>query len=90
VRKGYIKEAARRIASSTVTDKEVEETVSMMIHTDNIEKEEAANNKSKLDSFMELFKGVNLRRTEIAVITCSIQNVLNPLGSYNVVFLEDA
>jgi SP family general alpha glucoside:H+ symporter-like MFS transporter len=93
VRQGRRKEAyeaSRRLASSSVTDKEVEETVSMMIHTDNLEKEEAANNKSSLGSFGELFKGVNLRRTEIAVITCSVQNVLNPLGSYNVVFLEDA
>ncbi|KAK9455008.1 general substrate transporter [Dipodascopsis uninucleata] len=92
VRKGMREEAyvaSRRLAGRGVTDKEVEETVAMMIHTDNMEKE-ANRGKSGFDSFMSLFKGTNFRRTEIAVITCSIQNVLNPLGSYNVVFLEDA
>jgi SP family general alpha glucoside:H+ symporter-like MFS transporter len=94
VRKGKHEEAvksARRLASDDVTDQEVEESVGMMIHTNNLEKEEEAKRQTKLSSFFELFRGTNLRRTEIAIIVASCQNILNPFGAgWSVVFLEQA
>jgi SP family general alpha glucoside:H+ symporter-like MFS transporter len=73
-----------------VTDKEVEESVAMMIHTSNIEKEDRERRGSK-SSYLEMFRGTNLRRTEIAVIVYCCTNVLNPFGSnWSVVFLEQA
>ncbi|CAN6675100.1 general alpha-glucoside permease [Trichomonascus vanleenenianus] len=93
VRKGKTDEAfkaARRLASDDVTDKEIKESISMMVHTDNLEKEEAKNKRTGAGSYLDLFKGVNFRRTEIATIVCSTQNIINPFGGWGVVFMEQA
>lgn len=92
VRQGKKEQAyvsARRLASKVVTDKEVEESVAMMIHTDNIEKEEARANNMR-GNFLDIFRGTNFRRTEIACIVALSQQVLSPLNGYSVVFLEEA
>lgn len=92
VRKGKHEQAyksARRLASDGVTDEQIEESVQMMIHTQNIEdaKERPAQGWK---SIFELFRGTNLRRTEIAVIVACCQNILNPLSGWSVVFMEQA
>ena len=52
----------RRIAASQVSDEEIDKTVAMMYLT-NLHEQEI----EKGTSYMELFKGTNLRRTEVAV-----------------------
>jgi SP family general alpha glucoside:H+ symporter-like MFS transporter len=77
--------ALRRLQSKHVSEEEITETMCMMLYTIKIEDE-----MQTTSSYLDLFKGVNLRRTEITVLTYVIQEVCAPLVSYVVYFLEQA
>ncbi|KAH8646842.1 maltose permease [Xylariales sp. PMI_506] len=88
IRKGRADDAVktlRRLGSKEVTDEDLADTVSMMIYTAKVESEMEAST-----TYLDLFKGVDLRRTEIAVLTYLIQELCAPLVAYIVYFLEQA
>lgn len=59
----------RRLAANNFyTEQSMRETIAMMKHTNEKEKEDAKNGSS-----LECFKGVNLRRTELACVIFAIQ-----------------
>jgi SP family general alpha glucoside:H+ symporter-like MFS transporter len=70
VRKGRLEEAERSLKrlSDKSTAVNSKQTVAMMVHTNNFEKEEQAGT-----SILDCFKGSNLRRTEIACVIYGIQ-----------------
>ena len=88
VRKGRIAEAGavlKRLRSKDTPEEKIADTVAMMEHTVKIE------NEMKVSStYWDLFNGVDLRRTEIAVFAWLIQELCAPLVSYIVYFLEQA
>jgi SP family general alpha glucoside:H+ symporter-like MFS transporter len=61
------RKALRRL-TSTETEQEIDHTISMMRHTNELEIEISAGT-----SYLDCFKGVNLRRTEITCVTWLIQ-----------------
>lgn len=64
------KHALKRLASKdTSVDFKPDETIAMMVHTNEIEKE-----LSTGTSYLDCFKGIDLRRTEIACLTWAVQN----------------
>lgn len=68
-RKGRYEEAKavmKRVAPGYYDSRDIDAYVAVMKHTDDLEKAEAANG-----SWWELFKGTNLRRTEIVCIQLS-------------------
>lgn len=75
----------RRLQSKDVPEEEIANTMSMMVYTVKIE-----NEMNTSSSYLDLFKGVNLRRTEITVLTYVIQEICAPLVSYVVYFLQQA
>jgi SP family general alpha glucoside:H+ symporter-like MFS transporter len=58
--------ALKRLASPDETDEQVENRLALLQYTDALEKDYAAST-----SYLELFRGVNRRRTEIAVMVYS-------------------
>jgi MFS transporter, SP family, general alpha glucoside:H+ symporter len=72
VRVGRLSEAKQSVLrlSSNSNPTNADETVAMMIHTNEIEKEMSAG-----ISYLDCFKGVDLRRTEIACLTWACQNL---------------
>lgn len=70
VRRGRADEARNslRRLTSDASSSELDKTISMMRHTNELEKEVSAGT-----SYLDCFKGVNLRRTEITCITWVIQ-----------------
>lgn len=72
VRKERLDDAKKSLERLTTRNSEVEfnpdETISMMIHTNAMEKEVMAGT-----SYLDLFKGVNLRRTEIVCCVWVVQ-----------------
>jgi SP family general alpha glucoside:H+ symporter-like MFS transporter len=70
VRKGRHEDARKSLArlSSSQSASELDNTVSMMIHTNALEREISSGT-----SYLDCFRGVNLRRTEITCITWVIQ-----------------
>ncbi|KAJ5820043.1 Maltose permease MAL61 [Penicillium riverlandense] len=88
IRKGRVEDAGRmvrRLRSKDSAEEEIEDTVAMMVHTVKIENEANASS-----SYLDLFKGIDLRRTEITVFTYLIQELCAPLVAYIVYFLEEA
>lgn len=88
VRKGRINKATeslRNLRSKDSPDEEIADTISMMVHTVKIE-----NEMDTSSSYLDLFRGVNLRRTELTVFTYVIQELCAPLVAYIVYFLEEA
>lgn len=88
IRKGRNEEASnvlRQLQSKDTSEEEIADTVSMMIHTAQVEDEMASSS-----TYWHLFKGLDLRRTEITVLTYVIQELVTPLVSYIVYFLEQA
>jgi SP family general alpha glucoside:H+ symporter-like MFS transporter len=92
IRKGRTEDASkmlRRLRSKDASEEEIAEeiadTVSMMVYTVKVE-----NEMKTSSSYLDLFKGYDLRRTEITVITYLIQELCAPLVSYIVYFLEQA
>ncbi|KAK7420750.1 hypothetical protein QQX98_002554 [Neonectria punicea] len=78
-------EKALRRLQSNVSEEEFANTMAMMTYTVKIENETKATS-----SYWDLFKGDNLRRTEITVCTYVIQEICAPLVSYVVYFLQQA
>lgn len=72
VRVGRIEEAKRSVArlASNSTDANADEAVAMMIHTNELEKEISSGT-----SYLDCFRGVDLRRTEISCLTWACQNL---------------
>jgi MFS transporter, SP family, general alpha glucoside:H+ symporter len=73
VRAGRIEDAKKSLARLTTRNSGVafkpDETIAMMIHTNEMEKEQQAGT-----SYTDLFKGVNLRRTEIVCCVWMVQS----------------
>lgn len=74
LRRGRTNEAKKSLRRLTARNGVVpfkpDETISMMIHTNEMEKEVQAGT-----SYLDLFKGVNLRRAEIVCVTWMIQTL---------------
>ncbi|KXL47279.1 MAG: hypothetical protein FE78DRAFT_88463 [Acidomyces sp. 'richmondensis'] len=88
IRKGRTEEAAhvlRRLRSKDSPEEELADTVAMMRYTVKVEDEMKASS-----SYSDLFKGIDLRRTEITVFTYVIQELCTPLVTYIVYFLEQS
>jgi SP family general alpha glucoside:H+ symporter-like MFS transporter len=66
-------------------DQEIQDTLSMMMYTVKLEQDMKTSS-----SYADLFKGVNLRRTEITVLTYVLQELLVPLVSYISFFLQSS
>jgi SP family general alpha glucoside:H+ symporter-like MFS transporter len=88
VRKERFEEARKslRRLTSAASDNELDNTISMLRHSDAIEKELSAGT-----SYVDCFKGTNLRRTEIACIAWVIQAASGAsLMGYSAYFFEQA
>ncbi|OJJ47318.1 hypothetical protein ASPZODRAFT_132309 [Penicilliopsis zonata CBS 506.65] len=88
VRKGRAEEAGetlRRLRRKDTPEEEIADTVAMMMYTVKLE-----NDMQSSSSYLDLFKGYDLRRTEITVLTYLIQELCAPLVAYIVYFLEQA
>ncbi|KAL2133060.1 hypothetical protein VTI74DRAFT_2964 [Chaetomium olivicolor] len=90
VRHGRLEEAKRSLARLTTRNSGVhfnpDETVSMMVHTNEMEKELLAG-----VSYWDLFKGVNLRRTEVVCVTWMIQTLCgSTFMGYSTYFYQQA
>ena len=86
IRKDRVDEAERSLDRLFSGDR-IKERLAMMIHTHQREK----NDLAKGSSYLDCFKGINLRRTEIAFMTMGIQ-ILSGLSlqGYNTYFFEQA
>lgn len=90
VRHNRIDDAKESLRRLTVRNGEIpfrpEETVSMMIHTNEMEKEAQAGT-----TYADLFKGVSLRRTEIVCVTWMIQTLCGAtFMGYSTYFYQQA
>ncbi|KAH8721754.1 general substrate transporter [Ilyonectria robusta] len=90
VRKGRIDEAKESLKRLTARNSaepfNPDETVSMMIHTNEMEKEAQAGT-----SYADLFKGVSLRRTEVVCVTWMIQTLCGAtFMGYSTYFYQQA
>ncbi|EME48781.1 hypothetical protein DOTSEDRAFT_142155 [Dothistroma septosporum NZE10] len=81
------KKALLRLTSlNRETDFNADETISMMVHTTALEK-----NITQGASYLDCFKGVDLRRTEIVCMCWAMQNLAgNSFSNYSTYFLESA
>lgn len=76
----------KRLTSSKNTSFSAEKSVALMMHTNQLEKDMSAGT-----SYLDCFKGVDLRRTEIACGTWIIQNWSgSAFMNYSTYFLEQA
>lgn len=89
VRKGRYEDAEkslRRLTSKHDPSFDPAKTVAMMVHTDELEKEISSGT-----SYLDCFKGIDLRRTEIACVTWMIQTLCGSgLQGYSTQFYENA
>ncbi|GLB06664.1 hypothetical protein AtubIFM57258_001976 [Aspergillus tubingensis] len=90
VRKGKIQQAKKALLRLTSVNRETnfdaDETVSMMVHTTSLE-----NKITTGASYLDCFKGTDLRRTEIVCMVWAIQNLSgNSFSNYSTYFLEQA
>lgn len=89
VRKGRTEDAERslrRLTSANDPTFNAEQTIAMMVHTNEMEKQITAG-----QSYWDCFKGTDLRRTEIACVTWSIQNLCgSAFMGYSTYFYEQA
>ena len=90
VRKGRIADAKKSLLRLTSLDRDTsfdaDETVSMMVHTTSLEEKITSG-----ASYLDCFKGVNLRRTEIVCMTWAMQNLSgNSFSNYSTYFLQQA
>ncbi|RAO72411.1 uncharacterized protein BHQ10_008423 [Talaromyces amestolkiae] len=88
VRKERYEEARKslRRLTSAPSDSELDNTIAMLRHSDEIEKELVAGT-----SYLDCFRGINLRRTEIACIAWVIQAASGAsLMGYSAYFFEQA
>ena len=90
VRKGRLddaKKSLRRLTSKNrETDFDEDETVAMMVHTTALEEK-----ITRGSSYIDCFRGTDLRRTEIVCMCWAIQNLSgNSFSGYSTYFLEQA
>ncbi|QSZ32062.1 hypothetical protein DSL72_001631 [Monilinia vaccinii-corymbosi] len=90
VRKGRIDEAKKSLLRLTSLNKETDfdadETISMMMHTTAIEEK-----ITKGASYLDCFRGIDRRRTEIVCMVWAMQNLSgNSFSGYSTYFLEQA
>jgi SP family general alpha glucoside:H+ symporter-like MFS transporter len=90
VRRGRLEDAKASLIRLTDRNTEVsfnpDETVSMMIHTNEMEKELVAGT-----SYRDLFRGANLRRTEIVSVVWCVQALCGSgLIGYSTIFYQQA
>ncbi|KAJ9613672.1 uncharacterized protein PV06_00685 [Exophiala oligosperma] len=90
VRKGRIDDAKKALLRLTSlnreTDFDADETIAMMVHTTALEEKITSG-----ASYLDCFKGVDLRRTEIVCMVWAIQNLSgNSFSGYSTYFLEQA
>lgn len=88
IKKGRVQEAGKalhRLRSKDSSEDEIADTLAMMQQTVKIE-----NEMETASTYLDLFKGANLRRTEVTVLTYLIQELCAPLVAYIVYFLEQA
>lgn len=90
VRKGRTRDAKRALLRLTSlnreTDFDADETIAMMVHTTALEEK-----ITKGASYLDCFKGTDLRRTEIICMVWAIQNLSgNSFSGYSTYFLEQA
>ena len=90
VRQGRNEEAKKALLRLTSPKSDpnfnADETIDMMIHTNELEKELSAGT-----SYLDCFKGIDLRRTEILVVVWSIQNACgSAFMGFSTYFYEQA
>ncbi|KAM3072518.1 hypothetical protein ACMFMG_009315 [Clarireedia jacksonii] len=90
VRKGRVEEAKKSLLRLTSLNKETDfdadETIAMMVHTTAIEEK-----ITKGASYLDCFRGVDRRRTEIVCMVWAMQNLSgNSFSGYSSYFLEQA
>ncbi|KAJ5717072.1 Maltose permease MAL61 [Penicillium malachiteum] len=90
VRKGRTQDAKRALERLTTkkadSDFDADETISMMVHTTALEAK-----ITQGASYLDCFKGVDLRRTEIVCMAWAFQNLSgNSFSNYSTYFLEQA
>lgn len=90
VRKGRTEDAKKSLLRLTSlnreTDFDADETIAMMVHTTALEEK-----ITKGASYLDCFKGTDLRRTEIVCMVWAIQNLSgNSFSNYSTYFLEQA
>ncbi|KAL2831619.1 general substrate transporter [Aspergillus pseudoustus] len=90
VRKGRSQDAKKALLRLTSSNKETgfdaDETISMMVHTTALEQKITSG-----ASYLDCFKGVDLRRTEIVCMVWAIQNLSgNSFSNYSTYFLQQA
>lgn len=90
VRKNKLEQAKRsllRLTTTSAADEfDADETISMMVHTNALE-----NEITKGASYLDCFKGSDLRRTEIIAMVWAIQNLAgNSFSNYSTYFLQQA
>ncbi|RBR25253.1 uncharacterized protein FIESC28_01988 [Fusarium coffeatum] len=90
VRKGRVADAKKSLLRLTSLNRETEfdadETVAMMVHTTALEEKLTSGS-----SYIDCFKGVNRRRTEIVCMVWAMQNLSgNSFSNYSTYFLEQA
>ncbi|KAB8227423.1 hypothetical protein ETB97_009443 [Aspergillus alliaceus] len=90
VRKGKTQEAKRALLRLTSvrqdSDFDPDETISMMVHTTALEAK-----ITRGASYLDCFKGTDLRRTEIVCMVWAIQNLSgNSFSNYSTYFLKQA
>lgn len=90
VRKGRIEDAKKSLLRLTSKDRETDfdadETIGMMVHTTALEEKITAG-----ASYLDCFKGCDLRRTEIVCMVWAIQNLSgNSFSNYSTYFLKQA
>lgn len=90
VRRGRIADAKKSLLRLTSLNRETnfdaDETISMMVHTTTLEKKITSG-----ASYLDCFKGINLRRTEIVCMTWAMQNFSgNSFSNYSTYFLQQA
>lgn len=85
-RKADAVHALERLTSKADVNFNAHETVAMMVHTNEIEKEIEAGT-----TYLDCFKGVDLRRTEIVCLTWAAQNLCGAgFMGYSTFFFETA
>ncbi|KAA8571410.1 hypothetical protein MFRU_026g00270 [Monilinia fructicola] len=90
VRKGRIQDAKKSLLRLTSLNKETnfdaDETIAMMVHTTAIEEK-----ITKGASYLDCFRGIDRRRTEIVCMVWAMQNLSgNSFSGYSTYFLEQA
>lgn len=88
VRKGRhddARNALTRLDSKVDNVDDTEETLAMMIHTDELEKEISSGT-----SYLDCFKGVDLRRTEITCLAWALQPITGGFMGFSTYFFEQA